>query len=338
MDVLSDVLRTVRLTGSIFFTADFYDPWSVLSPTHDELLQNMPARAESISFFHIITEGSCLFKIEAAKPFLLEEGSVIIFPHSNRHIMGSTMKIIPTPAMELNAFDKSVRFSDVTYGGKGSKTQFICGYLICDQRFNPFLGALPEMIILSTEKKQLIGKNPELLPHTLSLASESWLGITLRHLAEEVKGKSEGSTTLATRLTEMMYVEVLRRYMKELPDNSRGWLAAVRDPEVGMALKYLHAHPEEKWKVDDLAAKVGVSRSAFTKRFRELIGEPPIQYLTTWRMQLAKRLLFQPNLSMAMIAEKVGYDSDIAFNRAFKRNLGETPARWRERATADLLR
>jgi AraC-like DNA-binding protein len=238
----------------------------------------------------------------------------------------------------LNVFDKTVRFSDVEYGGNGDKTQFICGYLLCDQRFNPLLGAMPELIILSPQKERLIGENPELLPLTISIVSDSWLDMTFRHLIEEVKGKIEGSNTIATRLTETMYVEVLRRYMKELPEESRGWLAAVRDPEVGMALRYLHAHPDEKWHVEDLAAKVGVSRSAFTKRFRELIGEPPIQYLTTWRVQLAKNLLFQPDLSMAMIAEKVGYDSDIAFNRAFKRNVGEPPARWREHATVNFLK
>ncbi len=336
MDVLSDVLRTVRLTGSIFFTANFNEPWSILSPTQEELLRNMPQKAECISFFHIITEGECCFKIGGEKHFLLKKGSVIIFPHSSQHVMCSNVEIHPVAAIQLNAFEKSVRFSDVEYGGNGAKTQFICGYLLCDQRFNPLLGAVPKVLILSPEKERLTQKNPELLPNTLSINSNSWLDMTLQHLAEEVKVKNKGSTTVSTRLTELMYVEVLRRYMNELPENSRGWLAAIRDPEVGRALKYLHARPEEKWNVDELAAKVGASRSAFAKRFTELIGEPPIQYLTGWRMQLAKTLLLRPGLSMSGVAEKVGYDSDSAFSRAFKRHIGEPPAHWRDNAGAHL--
>lgn len=330
MDVLSDVLRTVRLTGSIFFTANFYEPWAILAPGQEELLKKMSSRAECISFFHIITEGRCQFDAKTSKPFSLEKDSVIIFPHSCPHVMASSLKIYPTPAIRLNVFDKAMRFSDVEYGGNGAKTQFICGYLLCDQRFNPLLGALPEMLILSRNKEKHLTENPELKPNILSVEAGSWLAITLQHLIEEVVVKAEGSRTIITRLTEMMYVEILRRYMQELPEKSRGWLAAVRDPEIGKALKLLHADPGEKWNVEELAAKVGVSRSAFARRFSELTGDSPFHYLTEWRMQLAKSLLLQPDLSMAMVAEKVGYDSDIAFNRAFKRTTGTTPGAWRD--------
>ena len=174
-------------------------------------------------------------------------------------------------------------------------------------------------------------------PHILPIASGSWLEMTIQHLTQEVFGKTEGSVTMITRLSELMFVEILRRYMGNLSESSRGWLAAVRDPEVGRALKYLHARPEEKWNVEDLASKVGVSRSAFAKGFADLIGEPPMQYLAHWRMQLAKSLLLQPHLSIAMVAEKVGYGSDFAFKRAFKRYVGEPPGHWRDHKGTHLV-
>lgn len=336
MDVLSDVLRVVRLTGSIFFTADLYAPWSVSSPHPEELLRSMPTEAECVSLFHIITEGGCWFKTDENKTILLKQGSVIIFPHGRAHIMGSDIHSTPVSVMKLLKKIKELPGITIEYGGKGPKTQFVCGYLLCDQRFNPLLGAIPDVIIVSPHKENEIGQESEnsneLLQNTLSIESDSWLGLTLKHLAEEVRKNNEGGATLITRLTELMYVEVLRRYMKSLPPKSKGWLAGIRDPEIGKALKYLHNYPDKKWDVEQLASQAGVSRSAFAQRFTDLIGMSPIQYLTGWRMQLARNLLLQPNLSIAMVAEKVGYDSDIAFSRAFKRYVGTPPAEWKEQA------
>ena len=336
MDVLSDVLRIVRLTGSIFFTADLYDPWSVSSPSHEVLLRYMPKNAECVTLFHIVKEGGCWFKTESSKSFLLEKGSVIIFPQSCPHVMCSSMAIRPKPVIELLKFEKINGLLE--YGGNGERTKLVCGYLFCDQRFNPLLGAMPEMLILLPQKENgnpdLPGLFPELLPNVLTIFPGSWLDVTINHLITEIGGKNAGSDTIITRLTELMYVEVLRNYMQGLPEKSNGWLAGLRDAEVGKALMYLHAHPEEKWNVEQLAEKVGVSRSAFAQRFSDLIGESPIKYLTAWRMQLAQHLLLQPDLSMPLVAEKVGYDSDIAFNRAFKRYVGVPPAKWRDHKLA----
>ena len=332
MDVLSNVLETVRLTGALMITADLNDPWPILSPSFEVLLQSRSSKAECVSFFHIITAGKCLFKMESGKPFLLGNGSVIIFPHGCPHIMASTLQIQPTPIVALPNGEGMQGLPKVKHAGPGENTKLICGYLLCDQRFNPLLGAVPEVIILSPEKERISKDNPELLPNTLSITPNGWLDMNLRHLTDEIKEKNEGSATLITRLIELMYMEVLRRYMKNLPENSRGWLAAVRDHEVGKALMYLHSNPEEKWNVETLASKVGVSRSAFAKRFTELIGESPMLYLTHWRMQLAKNLLQQPDLSMAMVAERIGYDSNVSFIRAFKRYVGETPGNWRNYA------
>lgn len=328
MDVLSDVLNAVRLTGSIFFTADLYEPWAVSSPSSSTLRHHMNRNVECISLFHIVTEGSCIFKTEKSKPFLVDQGSLIIFPHSHEHLMGSTFEYSPTPVAKLLTPEMLEGKINLKYGGTGKKAQFICGYLLCDQRFNPLLGALPEVIVLSPAKDTLIKK--KIIGDVFSLDMDNWLNANLNQLTKEVLEKKSGSSTIITRLTEVIYIESLRKYMNALPEKSGGWLAAVGDPEIGKALKFLHASPEKKWNVEELADLVGVSRSAFAKRFTDLIGESPIHYLAIWRMQLAKRLLSDHQFSLALIAEKIGYDSDVAFSRAFQRHVGKSPARWRK--------
>lgn len=337
MDVLSEVLQVVRLTGAIFFTADLSDPWSVLSPPHDELAQTMQTKAECIVLFHIVTEGRCWIKMENRAPFVLEKGSVIIFPHSSAHIMCSGLQTHPVHILELLKIEGIKELPDLKYGGKGEKMQLICGYLKCDQRFNPLIGALPEVLLLSAQNETMknnLENNPALVPSILPLIPGSWIDTTIAYLKEEVSVKNVGNTIIITRLTELLFVEVLRKYIRELPEKSNGWLAGIRDPEVGKALQLLHAHPEKKWDVHQLALEVGVSRSALAQRFNDLIGEPPIRYLTGWRMQLSKHLLAKPHLSLALVAEQVGYESDVAFNRAFKRYTGHPPASWRKQILA----
>ncbi len=335
MDVLSDVLRTVRLTGSIFFTADLNDPWSITSPGSDIIIKHLPYKAECLTLFHIITEGSCWFQPEKMKPFSLQKGSVIIFPHSCKHIMCSNRSIHPVPLLNLLSFEHIKGLSDVQYGGDGMKTQFICGYLLCDQRFNPMLGAIPEVIVLSYQDIPVENSWEKPL-NIIPFQKNSWLDTMLKQLINEVKGKSIGAGTIVTRLTELMYIEVLRRYMQGLPERSKGWLAALRDHEVGRALRLMHGQPANKWNVEQLAAEVGVSRSAFARRFTDLTGESPMRYLTGWRMQLAKKMLQQPDLSLSMVAEKIGYDSNIAFSKAFKRFNGIPPGNWREQKMAQV--
>jgi AraC family transcriptional regulator, alkane utilization regulator len=340
MDVLSEVLQVVRLTGSIFFTANLSDPWSVLSPPHDELAHHMQTKVGCVALFHILTEGRCWIKVKNREPFALEKGSVIIFPHSCAHVMCSKLQLSPVPILKLLHFEDIRGLPEINLGGGGEKISFICGYLKCDQQFNPLIGALPEVLVLSPENESLslnVTNAPALGSTVLPIIPGSWMDTTITYLKQEMIHKNVGSNIMITRLTELLFVEVLRRYMHELPEKSNGWLAGIRDPEIGKVLQLLHAYPEKKWDVKQLALAVGVSRSALAQRFNELIGEPPIRYLTGWRMQLAKHLLNQPHLSLSMVAEKVGYDSDIAFNRAFKRYTGHPPASWRNHALTHLL-
>jgi AraC-like DNA-binding protein len=329
MDVLSDVMRVVRLSGSVFFRAELSDPFSIESPSAETLIRHIPLRVECISLFHLITSGQCWFQPVGGEPLLLEEGSIIVFPHGNAHIMCSKVNLPPQPLLRLMSFEKVMEYSTIKYGGNGEATQFVCGYLLCDQRFNPLLGAIPEVIVLRPAGRAEPQPQQQASNAVLEIEPGGWLDLNRQQLLKEVFEGGTGSKATVSRLTELLYVEVLRRYMKELPGTNKGWLAGIRDPEVGRALRCIHEQPAAKWNVEELAAEVGVSRSAFAQRFTHLTGESPMRYLTRWRMQLAKSLLLNADLSIAMVAGRVGYDSGIAFSRAFSRHIGTPPATWR---------
>ncbi|HET6567375.1 MAG TPA: AraC family transcriptional regulator [Rhodothermales bacterium] len=334
MDVLSDVLRVVRLTGAIFFTARFSSPWSISSPPPDLLARALNSEAECLTLFHVLVEGQCWVGLENSAPYRMEAGDVVILPQGDVHIMSSRPDITPRPIGTLIPSFASDGIPNLHYGDGGAVTRFVCGYLECDQRFNPLIGALPPLFFvrpgrdgswLGPDEKSSPGE-----PIVVHTAANDWLDRTLHYLAEEAMGERPGSPAMLTRLTEILFVEVVRRYTQQLPAEQTGWLAGVRDPEVGRALRLLHKQPGRNWTVDLLARETGLSRSALARRFTDLLGEPPILYLTGWRMQLAKRLLQEPALSIPQVAEEVGYTSEAAFNRAFKRCVGKPPGIWRE--------
>jgi AraC-like DNA-binding protein len=211
----------------------------------------------------------------------------------------------------------------------------VCGYLHCDQRFNPLIGALPTLLCVCGGER---GGDPSEVEAArrsgvVLVEADGWLASTLRHTIEEADGMRPGSSAMLARLTELLYVEVLRRYMQRLPSGQTGWLAGVKDPEVGRALRLMHARPERQWTVEDLAHEVGVSRSGLAQRFTELTGDAPMRYLTGWRIQLAKHLILHADLSIAKVADRVGYESEAAFNRAFKRHVGVPPVAWRKNSS-----
>jgi AraC-like DNA-binding protein len=329
MDVLSDVLRVVRLTSAVFFTARFSSPWSIESPPPDQLARSLRLRAESIALFHVVVEGQCFISVDGHAPVRMEARDVIIFPHGDAHVMSSHIGARPRPIGALLPSQPSEEIPQLDYGGGGEATRFVCGYLHCDQRFNPLIGALPTMLCVCNGDSARQGKPPDVVP----MDADGWLARTLRHTIEEADGMRPGSSAMLARLTELLYVEVLRRYMQELPSGRRGWLAGVKDPEVGRALRLLHARPERQWTVEDLAREVGVSRSGLAQAFTELTGEAPMRYLTGWRIQLAKHLILQSALSIAEVADRVGYESEAAFSRAFKRHVGAPPVAWRKKSS-----
>jgi AraC family transcriptional regulator, alkane utilization regulator len=333
MDVLSDVLRVVRLSGSVFFTADFSAPWSVESPTANKLASVVMPHGECMVLFHILVEGECEVVCQGHAATRMEAGDVIVFPRGEQHTMRSDDAGAPAPLMSIFPSDRRDQPPLLSYGGGGRTSRFVCGYLNCDQRFSPLVEALPTMLIVrsrdeysAVEAIDTRGTRPTVLPP----GSGNWLGTTLKFTVSEARTDRPGNAAILGRLTELMFVEIVREYMQRLPSTHGGWLAGLNDPYVGKALGLLHADPARDWTVDELAREIAVSRSVLAQRFTELVGEAPMKYLAGWRMQLAQQMMREGSRNIQEIATRVGYESEAAFNRAFKRVTGRPPATWRK--------
>ena len=307
-DPLSDVLRAVRLDGACFYVVQASQPWSVEAVAAKELTPQVLPGAEHLISYHILTSGRCWGGLTGEPAVPLGPGDVIVFPHGDPHVMSSDPKLHSEPATPG-------RFPETVTLGDGEVTAtFVCGFLGCDRRpFNPLVSTLPRQL------------------HLPGLSS-GWLQSFARQVVEESQARRVGADSVLTRLAELMFVEVLRRYIETLPAEQRGWLAGLRDDAIGRALGLLHGDPARAWTLDELAAGVAMSRSAFADRFTTLVGQPPMQYLTHWRMQLAAGRLAAGSAKVAAIAEQVGYESEEAFSRAFKRLMGVSPGAWRRGA------
>src|SRR5262245_45693008 len=237
MDVLSDVLRVVRLTSAVFFTVKFSDPWSIESPPPDQLGRSLGLNTESIALFHVLVEGRCWVAIDGYAPLLIEAPEVIIFPHGNSHTISSRVGARPQAISTILPVKRSEEIPRLDYGGGGEAARFVCGILHCDQRFNPLIGALPTMISVSvrdTPRSQPVDNKQSLTrAGMVQVEADGWLGSTLTHTIDEANAMQPGSSAMLARLTELLYVEVLRRYMEQLPFGQTTWLAGVQDPEVG---------------------------------------------------------------------------------------------------------
>jgi AraC family transcriptional regulator, alkane utilization regulator len=335
MDVLSDVLRVVRLSGAVFFTADFSSPWAIESPIPELLASAVIPEAECVVLFHILVDGECEVECQGHPETTMAAGDVIVFPHGDQHTMRSHGAATPTPLTSIFSPGRYDEPPQLSFGGGGRTSRFVCGYLNCDQRFSPLVEALPTMLLVRSrdnysaiEAVDACGSRPTVVPQ----GSSTWLGTTLKFTINEAKAARPGNAAMLGRLTELMFVEILREYMQRLPDNEGGWLAGVNDAHVGKALRLLHADPQRSWTVEELAREVAVSRSVLAQRFTELVGEAPMRYLANWRMQLAKQMMREGARNIQDVATRVGYDSEAAFNRAFKRATGSPPATWRKGA------
>ena len=307
-DPLSDVLRAVRLDGAFFYAVEAREPWSVEAVDAKDLTPQVLPGAEHLIPYHILTSGRCWGGVIGGPPVALEPGDVLVLPHGDPHVMSSD------PKLRLSSVPATVgRYPETLRVGDGDRVTatFVCGFLGCDRRpFNPLLSTLPRQL------------------HLPGLSS-GWRQTFARQVVEESQARRVAADSVLTRLAELMFVEVLRRYIETLPPGQGGWLAGLRDDAVGRGLGLLHGAPAHPWTLDELAGGVAMSRSAFADRFTHLVGQPPMQYLAQWRMQLAARRLATGNAKVAAIAEEVGYDSEPAFSRAFKRLMGVSPAAWR---------
>ncbi|MCS6297274.1 MAG: AraC family transcriptional regulator [Nitrospira sp.] len=315
MDVLSEVLKAVKLDGAVFFHGEFAAPWCVREPDAGTMASYLSTRANHVIIFHLLLEGRAHARIEqdgGAVP--LTAGEILIFAHGDAHFMGNGP---PVPAMDTSQQLRQVlaegRMLSQLAGG-GEVTKLICGYLTCDaQLCRVVLAGLPAML------KVNIRDTP----------SGQWLENTLRYSVDHAEASGPGGAAVIAKLSEALFVETLRRYIAQLPHTETGWLAGVRDPDVGKALALLHQRPAQPWTIATLASEVGVSRSVLAERFQHFLTDTPIGYLTRWRLHLAAQLLTSTSKSVAEVAGDIGYESEPSFNRAFKREFTLPPARFR---------
>ena len=315
MDALSQTLGAVRLVGAIFLHGRFTAPWCYQSPHADAAAPYLEPTAERVVIFHLITEGECWVELGDAPPMRLVAGDAVLFPQGDAHRMGSQPGLQPASGARLNEV-LARRPRLLSYGGGGATTKLVCGYLACDARLARML---------------LAGLAPVVKVSVRGSNAGVWLEASLRYALAEARSPRPGGQGVLAKLAEVLFIEVLRIHMNEQADGRTGWLAGVNDRTVGAALRALHAEPARAWTLEELARAASSSRSVLAKRFQQLVGLAPMQYLAQWRMLLATNLLVRSNAPLARIAEEVGYQTDTAFSRAFRREYGLPPAAWRRR-------
>lgn len=334
MDVLSEVLRVVRLSGAIHFVAELRHPWAFSSSPHEILAARLKLPHGSVTPFHVFIEGGCHVTSGDHEPVRVERGDVIIFPRADVHILASEIGLPPVPIKDVYSKPSKEQITVVKYGGNGDPARFICGFLHLDQQFDPLLTSLPDVLCVRS-------RDTGLMLETLSGSGQSnlriehqreahWWRASVDYLTNETAAPDPGHHAVLARLTEALFVQVLRWQLRYAAENYGGWLAGLHDPQIGRVLALIHASPERAWTVDELSRTAAMSRAALAKRFVELVGQSPIQYLAGWRMHLARNLLSESTLGLAEIGGRIGYDSETAFSRAFRRVVGTPPATWRQ--------
>jgi AraC-like DNA-binding protein len=320
MDALSDVLKSVHLEGAVFLNAEFTAPWCVRGESGMAMYRDRLATAEHMVFFHFITAGHCKVRLNSTGEMLeASAGDLLLFAQDDYHLLGSDLHIAPLGEAGTGAPEviNDPEFIQIRHGGGGAPTRFVCGYLLCSRSMSrPLFEALPRMLRIAIGD----GEASALLRELLQAG------------VRESLATRPGTASALAKLAELMFVEAMRRYVESLPPEGNGWLAGLRDAHVGRALALLHADPGRPWSVDELARDVALSRSVLAERFTALVGESPMQYLMRWRLALAAQRLRSGTEAIARIAERSGYESAAAFNRAFKREFGMPPAEWRRSA------
>lgn len=315
-DPLSDVLRVMRLIGGVFLHAEFTEPWCILSQAKPEDCEPLLPEVEHIILYHYVLDGHLVVQVENAPPLAVGAREAIVLPRNDVHRMGSHLDAPPVESHDIIDVASDGRLATISYGGGGACTRIVCGFLGCrNLQGNPLICALPALIHLDTRAG----------------AAAEWIRVSFAFAADELAAGRPCTETLLAKLSEVLFVEAVRSYLENLPDEPPGWLAGLKDPFVGRCLALIHSRLAEPWTVDELARAVGLSRSALADRFARLIGEPPMHYLARWRLQVAAERLSSSHEPLARIAFDVGYESEVAFSRAFKRAFGSPPGTWRRR-------
>jgi AraC-like DNA-binding protein len=312
-DILSELLRTVRLTGAVFLNARLTAPFGITSPKRYDQGMAM-AHMRHISVFHLIAEGDCMIETSGGGPRRLSTGNLVLLPFADQHrfFKGQADDTVFDPRLARQGPIEGVW--SVTLGGGGPQTRLVCGFLESAEVFAaPVFRTLPEMLVERAQDGAVGGM----------------LAATVRDMLHLLDAATPGTQAMLGRLMELLFVEVLRRHISRLPTGGRGLLAALNDPIVGRALQLLHGEPGRRWTVEELARAAGASRSVLGERFAGLLERAPIEYLMGLRIQLAADRLRNGRDSIARIAADVGYESEAAFARAFKRVTGIAPGAWR---------
>jgi len=315
MDAFSEILSGVKLSGALFFTAEFSAPWGFSAPASSTMATMLAPGAPRLVLYHLVIDGEARVQLLDGESIELRPGDIVIFPHGDPHHMSSVKGALPPfPNYGISAKIKSRDLSPLRAGGGGEIARFVCGYMTCDPYLSrPILSGLPSVFKVNIRTDR----------------SGHWLENSILHLVEEAVSGQVGSEAMLAKLSEALFVDTLRRYVAGLPEQQTGWLAGARDPIVGKSLGLLHSRIAHPWTIADLAEEVGISRSALVERFTRYVSEPPMAYLTRWRLQVAARSLESTRRGVAEIAGDVGYESEAAFNRAFKREFGQPPGRYR---------
>jgi AraC-like DNA-binding protein len=319
MDALSELLRAVKLSGAMFYNAEGSKPWRVSAPPSKTLGRYVGTEASHVIEFHFVTQGTGYIRVgEETTPFAA--GDLLVVPHGDPHEMGNgTGAALVDSTGELPSLLKG-ELRRSCFGGGGETTSFVCGYLACEAGLiRPVLAGLPRVVRVNVRTD----------------AAGQWLESSIMHAVERVTAAAPGSDVILARLAEVLFTEALQRYLSQLPRGRTGWLAGAGDPTVGRSLAALHRKPAHPWTLDELAAEAAVSRSALTERFARYLGQSPMAYLTDWRLELGAESLRTTSRSVLQVAADVGYESEAAFNRAFKRRFGAPPAQYRRSVRAE---
>lgn len=317
MDALSEVLRVIQIESAFFYHGEFTAPFSVRSPHSSKLAPYVDRADGHVIVYHLLTQGRALARLEDNTRLPLEAGDIVIFPHGNPHIIqsGEASRPVDVESALQQIFADGLKLARM--GGGGEVTRFVCGYMVCEPDLSGvLLTGLPPVFKVSIRADD----------------TGRWLEQSISYSITQAGISDSGSKAVLGKLCETLFAETLRRYVAASPLQQRGWLAGVLDPEVGKVLALMHREPATPWTIARLAESAGMSRSVLAARFHQYVGEPPVAYLTRWRLQLGARMLSKTSHSVARIASEVGYESEAAFNRAFKRQFGQPPARYRTQA------
>jgi AraC-like DNA-binding protein len=323
MDVLSEVLKVVKLQGALFYNGEFSSPWSIRAASSRGLAHHLVPGAEHVIVYHLLTEGRASIRMENGETLALWAGDLVMIPHGDPHIMenGPVTTTVDDSHQLAQVLAQGLKLWRA--GGGGEVTKFVCGYMACEPRLSQiFLSGLPSIFKISIRND----------------ASGRWLEDSIRFSVNQAGASRAGGEAVLAKLSEVLFVETLRAYITQLPSEQTGWLAGARDSEVGKTLALMHRNPARPWTLAGLAREAGVSRSVLAERFRYYLGEPPMSYLTRWRLQLGAQMLASTSYSVAQVAADVGYESEAAFNRAFKREFEIPPARFRSQAGSGVTR